>query len=251
MNAIFSAGFNSPCHWAMPSASATGRTASARSPDRMCRSSPSAAQRLHHLDRVGPQLLADRDGRRAAAIDKIDDASAPGSRMRLAGLAATPQNSALPSRASTPPIMARTPCPGSSVAPSYGIWLAPSRASATASGCRLDSASRAAICSSSGSIAAALTTRGSGSVSVPVLSKMTVSASPSRSMASPAFRMTPARNKRARRHHLHGRDRQRQRAGTGDDEHGDRRHHRVVQRGAGQPASRRSVSAAVACTIGA
>ena len=43
-------------------------------------------------------------------------------------------------------------------------------------------------------MAAALTTRGSGSVSVPVLSKTTVSTSASRSMASPALRMTPARN---------------------------------------------------------
>ena len=47
---------------------------------------------------------------------------------------------------------------------------------------------------SSGSISAALTTRGSGKVSVPVLSKITVSASASRSMASPALRMTPRLN---------------------------------------------------------
>ena len=41
---------------------------------------------------------------------------------------------------------------------------------------------------------AALTTRGSGKVSVPVLSNTTVSISAKRSIASPELRITPARN---------------------------------------------------------
>ena len=109
----------------------------------------------------------------------------------LCGPLATLQNSGLPSRASVPSITARTPRPGSSTAPSIGVRLRASRATAVAKGCRLDKASRAATSNTSGLIAAAFSTRCSGIVSVPVLSKTTVSTSAKRSMASPELRMIP------------------------------------------------------------
>ena len=95
------------------------------------------------------------------------------------------------------------------------------------------------VSSRSGAISAALATRGSGSVSVPVLSKTTVSVSASRSIASPALRITPRAEQRAGGDHLHGGDRQRQRARAGDDQHRDRGDDGVVQRRAGgEPADR-------------
>ena len=79
---------------------------------------------------------------------------------------------------------------------------------------------------------------------------MTVSASGSRSIASPLLRMTPERNSLPGGDDLHRGDGQRERAWAGDDEHGDGDDDGVVQRGAGdQPADR--VSAAVTCTTGA
>ena len=74
----------------------------------------------------------------------------------------------------------------------------------------------------------ALSTRGSGSVSVPVLSNTTVSTSASRSIASAAIEDHTRPEQRADSHDLNSRDRQRQRAGAGDDENGNRRDDRVV-----------------------
>ena len=69
---------------------------------------------------------------------------------------------------------------------------------------------------------------GSPSVSVPVLSNTTVSISARRSSPSGALTRTPLREQPAGGGDLHGRHGQRQRAGAGDDEHGDGRGQRAL-----------------------
>ena len=96
-----------------------------------------------------------------------------------------------------PSTIVHTPRPGSSLTPSSGRLSDPARATAAASGCRLDRASRAASANKSGGTDAVLATRASGNVRVPVLSNTTVSTSANRSIASPLLRITPLRNSRA------------------------------------------------------
>ena len=86
-------------------------------------------------------------------------------------------------------------------------------------------------------------------VSVPVLSKITRTDSDIRSMGRRIDDQTGT-EQRTGRDHLHGRDRERQRAGTGDDQHRDGDDDRIMQRGAlaSQPAA---VNAAAECTTGA
>ncbi len=112
-----------------------------------------------------------------------------------AASASASQKAALPRRASMPSTIADTPWPACSLASGEGRYAARLDASAAASGCRLDRARRAASARGSGSIRAALTTRGSGVVSVPVLSKTMVSHCAMRSIASPDCSSTPARNR--------------------------------------------------------
>ena len=142
-------------------------------------------------------------------------------------------------------MMARTPCPGSSIASSNGARGVASRASATASGCRLDSASRAAICSSravdrGGIDDARLRQRQRAGL---VEDHRVDFGQPLDGVAG--IQDHAGAEQRAGRHHLHRRDRQRQRAGTGDDQHRDRRDHARHARDAPAISQPISVSAAV------
>ena len=176
----------------MPSASATGATASGRSPERMRRSRPSARRRATVSTASGRSVCAT-----AMAAVRSPWRNRCSDRPGIGGeFAATPQNAALPARASTPSMMARTPRPGSSTAPSIGHARGAPRARRRRRQ-RMPARQRQPrrhLQQLRIGIGRRLTTRGSGRVSVPVLSKMTVSASASRSMASPALRMTLARN---------------------------------------------------------
>ena len=140
--------------------------------------------------------------------------------------------------------------PGSSTAPSNGVQLDASRDNAAASGWRLDSARRAACSSRSGSIA-----RGIGDARLGQRQRAGLVEHDSVGLGQPfdgvaGIEDDAGAEQRAGSDHLHGWNRQRQRAGTGDDQYGNRRDDRVMQPRAGdQPAD--PVSAAVTCTIGA
>ena len=107
-------------------------------------------------------------------------------------------------------------------------------ATALASGCLLASASEPASARSSGVIVVALARLGCGSVSVPVLSK-TIGVD----VGEPLERVAGIEHHavaehRARRDHLHRRHGEAERAGTGDDQHGDGDHQRRLPRQAEQ-----------------
>ena len=185
-----------------------------------------------------PQRLMDREDGAAFRPCRNAIIEAPGWRAANSSAISTSQKPALPSRASTPSMMARNAAATflGDILERAAIRVAGARSQPPAdAGWRVPGVLQAS--SIAGSISPALITRGSGRVSVPVLSKTTVSASASRSMVSPELRKMPERNKRAGRHHLNRGNRERQRAGAGDDEHRDRRDQRVMHRRArDQPA---------------
>ena len=190
---------------------------------------PARTQRRDGLDCVRPQRLAHHQDGRAAGMAERDGRDAGLDRSR--GDAAELR---VPSRASAPSIIARTPWPGSSMRRQTAHVRAPrARRRRRADG---GSTARAARRARAGPARPprALSTRGSGSVSVPVLSNTTVSISARRSIASPELRITPRAEQRSGGDHLHGGNRERQRARTGDDQHRDRRDDRIVHRGAGR-----------------
>ena len=93
------------------------------------------------------------------------------------------------------------------------------------------------------------TSRGLPSVSVPVLSTTSVSTFSSRSSASAFLISTPACAPRPDADHDRHRRRQPERAGTGDDQHGDRVDQRIGQPGSGpQAAQATKVSTAISTT---
>ena len=178
----------------MPSAFATGATACGRSPDSTMRRSPRSRSAFVTATASGRKRLPDGDGRGFAGMGESDEgciavaqcAALASTRPAEFG-AAEPRFVAVDERANALPRLLD----------SAGIGTALARPPRQRGCQRMAARQRQAaprVRAVSGSMSALSSTRGSGSVSVPVLSKMTVSASASRSMASPPLRMTPPRN---------------------------------------------------------
>ena len=171
--------------------------------------------------------------------------------MRL-DLASTPQNAGLPSRASMPSIMARTPCPGSSTAlRRYGARSRASRATRRRQRMAARERKPRRALQQVG-----VDRRGIDDARLRQRQRAGLVEDDGVDLGQPLDRVAGIEDhagaeQRARRDHLHGRDRERQRTGAGDDQHGDRGDDGVVQPTRRRSASRRSVSAAVACTTGA
>ena len=137
----------------------------------------------------------------AAAVDQALDALAGDARVTSVGQRARRR----------PPPPARGPAGGARRAPAARPWR------------------RAA--------GAASSSRGRPSVSTPVLSKTTWSTSASRSSAAPDLTSTPRAEQPRRGGDLHGRHRQAQRAGAGDDQHRHGADQRLARAQAQRPAA--------------
>ena len=251
--AILPSGRTSLAHSAMPAARAAARTACLAVARQKIDAVAGAAQRRNDRCRIGAQRIFEtRSATGAASPSRI-----PERRRRRASRAAPVTQR----RRAEAPLAARTArqqgrCPACSTTPSAARDGKAALARGAHHGLRVGMAAgdgerrRRAQASHRRSRrrSPAMARRASACRSCRTRS---VSTSDRRSRPSAALTMTPLANRRLGRRHLHGGHGQRQRAGAGDDEHGDGVGQRLLEAGARRCSQPSSVAAPRICTAGA